>query len=208
MRWFRKKQEDDQRVDSEPAGVRRRAEEFEEDGHNKTIVEEVDETGRKTTTVSEKPLATERRVAVAEKERDDSDSELVGEEEVVRSHANPWDFARGWIRTLGLLVGLALAVVETLLAFRLGFLVSEANPNNDFVNFIYDISGPMVEPFEDIASARSVNGGLFEPATAIAMGVYFIAAMVLIAVLWVITTGPSLGDRSVTQRHRWTRGLH
>lgn len=125
--------------------------------------------------------------------RDDT----VVEEQVVHSPAGGWNLARGWVRSLGAVIMVALAVVETLLVFRLGFLLAEANSNNGFVNFIYDFSKPLAEPFQGIVA----NSGNLEYASPIAMGVYAIAALLLIAALFAITAGPSAaGDKVVTSR--------
>ena len=143
--------------------------------------EMADESGRR-------PVAEDRPIA-----RDDS----VVEEQVVHSPAGGWSLARGWVRSLGAVILVALAAVETLLVFRLGFLLAEANPNNGFVNIIYDISKPLAEPFQGIVA----NSGNLEYASPIAMGVYAVAALLLIAILFAITSGPSVaGEKVVTSR--------
>ena len=92
----------------------------------------------------------------------------------------------------------AVAVVEAALGFRLGLLLAGANPSNGFVDFIYDVSGPLVYPFEGIVSNGTVDGGVFEPASLIAMIVYLVAGLILVAILWVLMAGPSpTGERSV-----------
>ena len=177
--------------------LRRRIEEVYEDGRRWAIVEELDKEGRGKRIVTEEgPLDDGQTKIVG----DYRDTEVIAEEEVVQSHANPWDMARGWIRASGLWVMVALGIVETLLAFRLAFQLAGANPNNDFVDLIYDLTGPMVNPFEGIVSVRSVANGVFEPATAIAMAVFFLAAIVLIAALWTVTAFSWPVDRSVTTR--------
>jgi len=137
-----------------------------------------------------------RRTVVADRPivRDDS----VVEEQVVRSPAGGWNLARGWGHSLGDVVMVALAVVETVLAFRLVLLLATANSHNGFVNFIYGISKPLAAPFQGIIA----NSGHLEFAAPIAMGVYAVAALLLIAVLSVITAGPSSagGERVVTSR--------
>ncbi|MDO8616881.1 MAG: hypothetical protein Q7T33_14285 [Dehalococcoidia bacterium] len=139
-----------------------------------------DESGRRP--VADRPIA-----------REDS----VVEEQVVHSPAGGWNLARGWVRSLGALIMVALAVVETLLVFRLGFLLAEANANNGFVNFIYDVSKPLAEPFQGIVA----NSGNLEYASPIAMGVYAVAALLLIAVLFAVTAGPSaIGEKIVSSR--------
>ena len=138
-----------------------------------------------------------RQTAVADQlmARDDS----IIEEQVLHSPAGGWDLARGWVRSLGAVIMVALAVVETLLVFRLGFLLAEANSSNGFVNFIYDVSKPLAEPFQGIAA----NSGNLEYASAIAMGVYAVAALLLIAAVFALTPGPSgAGEKVVTSRTR------
>ena len=121
--------------------------------------------------------------------RDDS----VVEEQVVHSPAGGWNLARGWVRSLGAVIMAALAIVETLLVFRLGFLLAGANSNNGFVNFIYDVSKPLAAPFQGIVA----DTGNLEYASPIAMVVYAVAALLLIAVLFAITAGPSATGESV-----------
>jgi len=154
-------------------------------------VEEVDPDGRRSVTIHEEPVM----------ERMASNDETISEERLERSGG--WNLTRGFIRTFGLWVLAALAAVETLLGFRLGFLLAGANPANGFVDFIYDISGPLADPFSGIASNRAVDGGVFEWASLIAMIVYAVAAMLLIAVLWAMTAFPSrTGERSAVTRTR------
>ena len=124
-------------------------------------------------------------------------NESVVEEHVMHSPTGGWNLARGWVRSLGAAVLVALAVVETLLVFRLGFLLAEANAGNSFVNFIYDVSKPLAAPFQGIIA----DSGNLEFASPIAMVVYAVAALLLIAVLFAITAGPSAtGEKVVTSR--------
>jgi uncharacterized protein YggT (Ycf19 family) len=137
-------------------------------------------------------------------ERHDShvDNESAAEEEVVSSSPGPWNIARGWIRVLAALLGVALVAVETAIGFRLAFLLANANPTNGFVDFIYDVTDPLVEPFQGIIANEAVDGGILEPASLIAMAVYFVAAALVIAAILVLTSGPSGGGRVVTSRSR------
>ena len=144
--------------------------------------EMADESGRRTAVAEDRSIA-----------RDDS----VVEEQVVHSPAGGWNLARGWVRSLGAVILVGLAVIETLLVFRLGFLLAEANPNNGFVNFIYDVSKPLAAPFQGIVA----DSGNLEFAAPIGMVVYAVAALLLIAALFAITSGPSAaGEKVVTSR--------
>lgn len=143
-----------------------------------------------------------REAHVDEPAHDDHGDAVQAEEETVVYAPSSWDVARGWVRTLAIWVAVALVFVETLLAFRLAFLLGDANPNDGFVDFIYDASGPLVDPFEGIASQSAVDGGgVFDPATLIAMIVYLVAAVLVMLVIWAATAGPSpVGERRIASR--------
>lgn len=129
-------------------------------------------------------------------------------EESVVYTPGPWDFARGWVRSLTVWVALALVTVEAILAFRFGFLLGGANPANGFVDVIYDISGPLVEPFVGIASTSASGDGVFDPATVTAMAVYLVGALLVMLLIWAVTAGPAptSGRRIATSSHEYTRG--
>lgn len=147
-------------------------------------------------TASESVPAAEDRPIV----RDDS----VVEQQVMHSSAGGWDLTRGWVRSLGAVIMVALAVVETLLIGRLAFLLGEANASNGFVNFIYDVSKPLAAPFQGIIA----DSGNLEFAAPIAMVVYAVAALLLIAALYAITAGPSAaGETVVTSRTKQSERL-
>lgn len=164
------------------------------------------------------PDGSERTVGISEEApegplhdapADETDHEVVAhatEESVVYS-PGPWDLARGWVRTLTVWVALALVTVEAILAFRFGFLLGGANPGNGFVDFIYDISGPLVEPFEGIASTSASGDGVFDPATLTAMAVYLVGALLVMFLIWAVTAGPAptSGRRIATSSHKYAR---
>jgi hypothetical protein len=147
----------------------------------------------------------ELQTTVVDSYDDDAENTAVTDEETVVYAPNSWDLARGWVRTLTLWVALGLVIVETLLAFRFGFLLANANQNNGFVDFIYDTSDPLAEPFEGIASTSAVDGGVFDPATLIAMIVYAVAAVLVLLVIWASTAGPaSTSGRRIASRSHWS----
>jgi uncharacterized protein YggT (Ycf19 family) len=154
-----------------------------------------DESGRRTA-ASDRPVARDddERRPVAE-DRPIARNDSVVEEQVVHSPAGGWNLARGWVRSLGAVIMAALAIVETLLVFRLGFLLADANSTNGFVNFIYDVSKPLAAPFQGIVA----DSGNLEYASPIAMVVYAVAALLLIAVLFAVTSGPSAAGEKVVR---------
>src|SRR5437660_12858956 len=74
-------------------------------------------------------------------------NEVDAEEQVTTATPSASSLARGWIGVFAAWIGIGLAVVEVILGFRLGFLLAGANPSNGFVDFIYDISDPLTDPF-------------------------------------------------------------
>jgi uncharacterized protein YggT (Ycf19 family) len=167
--------------------------------------------GRRTKEVEEESgghaTAVQEREYVEEPSHRDR-SELDAEEEVRTAAPSGWSVARAWMSFLAAFIGIALAVVEVILGFRLGFLLANANASNGFVDFIYDISDPLTDPFQGIISNRSVDGGVFEPASVIAMLVYLVAGALLIAlVLAVANALAPHGDRVISSRTRHHEGV-
>jgi hypothetical protein len=90
---------------------------------------------------------------------------------------------RHWTTIVSLWAGLILLVVEGILALRFILKLAGAAPNG-FTDFIYDLSGPLVQPFQGIFDTRTVgDDGVFEPEIIMAMVVYALAALLLGAVL-------------------------
>ena len=135
-------------------------------------------------------------------------NEVDAEEQVTTATPSASSVARGWIGVFAACVGIALAVVEVIVGFRLGFLLAAANPSNGFVDFIYDISDPLTDPFQGIVANRSVDGGIFEPASIIAMLVYLVAGALLIALILAMRSGLAPhSDRVVSSRTRHREGV-
>ena len=137
-------------------------------------VDEVDEDGRRRTLIVEEP----------------AQMSFMAEEAVEEETPGPAAAFVNLMHTLAAWTGLALLTVLSLLGLRLGLQLAEANSNNNFVDFIYDISGPLIQPFQGIARIRSVDsGGFFDPAVAIAMGVYLLCGLLVIAAFQTMASG-------------------
>jgi hypothetical protein len=154
---------------------------------------------REVETIDEEPVAVrEDRVSYREHGHASAD-----EGEVVTRHPDGFSLARGWMRTFNLLVAFMLFLLETLLAFRLAFKLSGANPNNGFVNFVYDLSHPFVAPFEGIASRSTSGSSIFEPETVIAMAVWAVVAVIVIALVNILMSAPAPVEREAVHRERY-----
>lgn len=73
-----------------------------------------------------------------------------------------------------------LGVIEVLLAFRFVLKLLGANPESGFVDFIYNVSGVLTAPFDNIFGVASTKSGeiqsVFEPSILVAMAVYALIA--------------------------------
>ncbi|MHB1650848.1 MAG: YggT family protein [Desulfitobacteriaceae bacterium] len=73
-----------------------------------------------------------------------------------------------------------LGILEVLLAFRWMFKLLGANPDSNFISFIYSISQVFLVPFTAIFRSASTQGietkAVLEPSTIIAMIVYALIA--------------------------------
>ncbi|HEY7268999.1 MAG TPA: hypothetical protein VH951_04155 [Dehalococcoidia bacterium] len=93
-----------------------------------------------------------------------------------------------WFRLWNAWLMVALGFVEALLAFRLGFLLAGANPQNGFVDLVYHFSKPLVAPFNGIIAPDKLGTtGVIEPSILVAMVVYIVAAVLTVSIAWAIT---------------------
>jgi uncharacterized protein YggT (Ycf19 family) len=100
------------------------------------------------------------------------------------------------------LIGLVGIIVVAIIAFRMGFMMADANPNAAFVDFINRISGPLVHPFQGIMRNRNLDSaGVFEPASAYAIGTYLVAMLVSMLLVWALMPR-RFSRQSVTIHHR------
>ena len=81
----------------------------------------------------------------------------------------------------------ALGALEVLLAFRFVLKLTGASPSSSFVQFIYNLSGVFILPFEGIFR-RAVSQGIetasiIEPATLVALVVYAILVWGIIVLI-------------------------
>jgi len=124
------------------------------------------------------------------------------EDTVVERHSTViFDSLAG--RVNAVLFALLLAL-ETLLALRFTLVAFGANPNSGFVDFILDVSRPFVAPFDNVFSNRTWDEGVVEVNTLLAMGVYFIAFLLVMMLVNAILPRIYAGEDT---SHR-TRATH
>jgi len=86
---------------------------------------------------------------------------------------------------------IALGALELLLAVLFVLLAFGAHQSG-FVQFIMDVSAPIVRPFRDTFTVRAWDQGVLDYNILLAMGVWFIAGVLLIALVNMVI--PSMRD--------------
>jgi YggT family protein len=80
-----------------------------------------------------------------------------------------------------------LAVVETLLAFRMVLKALGANPDSGFATLIYALSGPFAAPFNGMFNVSvTQQGAIFEWSTIIAAAVYALVAFAIVQLIHMV----------------------
>lgn len=94
-------------------------------------------------------------------------------------------------QTIEYVVYFVFGVLDILLAFRLILRLLGAGTSSSFVNFIYNLSGAFIWPFQGIFSSTVAPGAetvsVFEPATLIAIIVYAILAWGIVQLVRILS---------------------
>ena len=101
-------------------------------------------------------------------------------------------------RVNGILFALLLAL-EGLLALRFALVAFGANQASGFVEFVMDVSYPFVKPFENAFTNRTWDEGIIEVNTLLAMGVYFLAFLLIGVVLNAIIPNVTASETRVSR---------
>lgn len=93
-----------------------------------------------------------------------------------------------------LITNSVLAIIEIVLGLRFIFRLLSANPTADFVDWVYDTSAPLLDPFRGIFRPLIIEPGyVLEISTLIAMLIYGLAGY---AIVTIITTVIDATERS------------
>jgi uncharacterized protein YggT (Ycf19 family) len=74
------------------------------------------------------------------------------------------------------IVWFVVSLLQILLAFRFVFKITGANPEAEFTSLIYAITWPFTAPFHAVFPGTTIQGGVFEWTTLLAMLVYSLIA--------------------------------
>jgi hypothetical protein len=149
---------------------------------------------------------TTERVERADEDAAPTQRAVTNSEETYSTASDPYEDQRNAAWRIGQLVYLIFGVMIALIAIRFVLLLLGANPNAGFTNFVYDVTGPLVAPFEGIFGAPDVETGVFDPASLVAIVVYSLIAWVIAKVIDIslgeTRTGVRSRSRSVDTRVR------
>lgn len=85
------------------------------------------------------------------------------------------------------LLWLTAAIIVVLIAFRFMLLMIGANPSNDFVALIYEVTDMLVAPFNGIVNSPEMDGSAFiDTASIFAIIVYGLAVWALVSLIRII----------------------
>lgn len=102
-------------------------------------------------------------------------------------------------RFLAAMINFFVGLAEIFLGLRVLLRLFAANPTNGFVQFIYDSSGALLQPFRGIFPTADISpGGVVDFSALFAMLVYGLIGMAFLALM--VRLNPS--ERVVTTKKR------
>lgn len=84
-------------------------------------------------------------------------------------------------------VGLIVGVVDIIVAARFLGKLFGASASSAFVNFIYEVSGPLVAPFQGIFGNGGNQANSFETADLVAIVVYAVIGWGIVMLIRIVT---------------------
>ena len=98
----------------------------------------------------------------------------------------------GWdVLRIENLVYIVFGVVEGLILIRFILLLLAANPNAGFSNLIYNITAPLVAPFQGVFPTPVSHNSVLEVASLLAIIVYALIAWAVIRLIDLARRGPT-----------------
>jgi uncharacterized protein YggT (Ycf19 family) len=88
------------------------------------------------------------------------------------------------------IVWFIVGVADLFIAARFVGMLLGASTQSSFVNFIYQVSSPLVAPFKGIFPTSGATGNTFEPASLVALIVYAAVGWGLVTLIRIVTAPP------------------
>jgi uncharacterized protein YggT (Ycf19 family) len=127
---------------------------------------------------------------------------VVSEEQATYVDANAG--RRSLLRRLAAVISFLAGLLSVLLTARFLLLLFAANPTNDLVNFVYDVTSPFVEPFEGIFDDYVFSGdNVIEWSSLIALIIWSLVAGAIVKIMYLLFSPSDSGKQvySTTRRN-------
>ncbi len=132
------------------------------------------------------------------------DGTVVGQDVGTTAMVDHVEARRSTADWLSGLISLIIGVIAILIAIRIVLKLLAANTASGFTQFIYNVTGPLVAPFQNIFGTPAAgNGAVFEISSVLAIAIYLLIGWLLIKLVQLIIDRPSKGvsvTRNVDQR--------
>lgn len=132
------------------------------------------------------------------------DGTVVGQDVGTTAMVDHVEARRSTADWLSGLISLIIGVIAILIAIRVVLKLLAANTASGFTQFIYNVTGPLVAPFQNIFGTPAAgNGAVFEISSVLAIAIYLLIGWLLIKLVQLIIDRPSKGvsvTRNVDQR--------
>jgi len=98
------------------------------------------------------------------------------------------------------LINIFVSIIEGFLGMRFILKLFGANPRAGFVDWVYDTSEPLLEPFRGMFPSPVVDGGfVFEFSTLFAMMIYAIIGWLVMELIYFTASAVKNGGRRLSQ---------
>ena len=95
-----------------------------------------------------------------------------------------------------MIIYLILGVVEALIITRVILKLLAANPASGFVRFVYNLSAPLVAPFQGIFPTPATQNSVLELSSLVAIAVYALIAWGIVRLIAIL--GPRLSSNTAS----------
>lgn len=144
---------------------------------------------------------------VVRSERQDviaNDGTVIGQDVGTAAVVDRVEARRSTADWLSGLLSLIIGVIAILIAIRVVLKLLVANTESGFTTFIYNVTGPLVAPFQNIFGTPAADSGaVFEISSILAIAIYLLVGWLLIKLVQLVIDRPTSGvsvTRNVDQR--------
>ena len=144
---------------------------------------------------------------VVHNERQDvitNDGTVIGQDVGTAAMVDRAEARRSTADWLSGLLSLIIGIIAILIAIRIVLKLLVANTESGFTRFIYNVTGPLVGPFQNIFGTPAAgNGAVFELSSILAIAIYLLVGWLLIKLVQLVIVRPTSGvsvTRNVDQR--------